>query len=357
MATITEIQNSVNALAVRVANEIDALRTEMGSVSGATPEWDTILSKPSVFPPDAHTQASSTITDFNDAVDARIALAGGGDTPDWASITGKPATFPPEAHTQASSTITDFDAAVDARIALAGAGDGNVVGPAGGVVDGELTLFNGTTGAAIKGSGAVISANGKSLVATDYAGMRALLTLVPGTDVQASSAKLTALAAQTWAADKLTYQTGAGSLDVTDLSATGRTIIGLSDFDALRGQLTLKENIILAIGDEDTVLTTGVRKRVFRMPYGMTGIEVRASLATAQTSGALVTVDINESGASIISTKITIDNGELTSTSAATSPFVSDATLADDAEITIDVDQVGDGTAKGLKVYLIGRRV
>jgi hypothetical protein len=36
---------------------------------------------------------------------------------------------------------------------------------------------------------------------------------------------------------------------------------------------------------------------------------------------------------------------------------ISDTSLADDAEITIDIDQIGDGTAKGLKVILIGTYV
>ena len=88
----------------------------------------------------------------------------------------------------------------------------------------------------------------------------------------------------------------------------------------------------------------------------MTVTDVRASLTTAQTSGSIFTVDINESGTSIISTKLTIDNTEKTSTTAATPPVISDSSLADDAEITIDIDQIGDGTAKGLKVYLIGTR-
>jgi hypothetical protein len=30
--------------------------------------------------------------------------------------------------------------------------------------------------------------------------------------------------------------------------------------------------------------------------------------------------------------------------------------LADDAEITIDIDQIGNGTATGLKITLIGTR-
>jgi hypothetical protein len=89
----------------------------------------------------------------------------------------------------------------------------------------------------------------------------------------------------------------------------------------------------------------------------MTVTSVRASLTTAQTSGSIFTVDINEDGVSILSTKLTIDNTEKTSTTAATAPVISDTALADDAEITIDVDQIGNGTAAGLKLTLIGTRV
>lgn len=113
--------------------------------------------------------------------------------------------------------------------------------------------------------------------------------------------------------------------------------------------------IAAACSDETTALTTGTAKVTFRMPFAFVLTEVRASLTTAQTSGSIFTVDINEAGASVLSTKITVDNGEKTSTTAATAPAISDLNLADDAEITVDIDQVGDGTAKGLKVYLIGR--
>jgi hypothetical protein len=86
----------------------------------------------------------------------------------------------------------------------------------------------------------------------------------------------------------------------------------------------------------------------------MTLTAVRASLTTAQASGAIFTVDINESGSTILSTKLTIDNTETTSTTAATPAVISDTALADNAVITIDIDQIGDGAAAGLKVYLIG---
>ena len=119
---------------------------------------------------------------------------------------------------------------------------------------------------------------------------------------------------------------------------------------------TIPVEIVVAASDESTALTTGTAKVTFRMPHAMTLSSVRASLSTAQASGNIFTVDINESGTSVLSTKLTIDNTEKTSTTAATPAVISDTALADDAEITIDIDQIGNGTAKGLKVTLIGYR-
>jgi len=114
--------------------------------------------------------------------------------------------------------------------------------------------------------------------------------------------------------------------------------------------------MVVAISDETTALTTGTGKMTVRAPCAINLTAVRGSLTTAQGSGSIFTVDINEGGASILSTKLTIDNTEKTSTTAATPAVISDATIADDAELTFDIDQVGDGTAKGLKVTLIGTR-
>ena len=116
------------------------------------------------------------------------------------------------------------------------------------------------------------------------------------------------------------------------------------------------ESIIVACSDEATALTTGTSKVTFRMPYAMTVSGVKASLSTAQTAGAIFTVDINEGGTSILSTKLTIDNTEKTSATAAIAAVLSDTALAADAEITVDIDQVGDGTAKGLKITINGSR-
>jgi hypothetical protein len=116
------------------------------------------------------------------------------------------------------------------------------------------------------------------------------------------------------------------------------------------------ESFVLDVGDETTALTTGTAKKTFRMPYGFTLSDVRCSVTTAPT-GSAITVDINESGTTILSTKLTIDATEKTSTTAATPAVISDADLADDAEMTIDIDVVGSTIAgAGLKVYLIGSR-
>ena len=112
--------------------------------------------------------------------------------------------------------------------------------------------------------------------------------------------------------------------------------------------------LAVAVSDETTAITTGTAKITFRMPFAMTVTAVRASLAVASSSG-LPTFDINEGGSTILSTKLTIDASEKTSTTAATAAVISDSALADDAEITIDIDVAGTG-AKGAKVYLIGTR-
>ena len=116
-------------------------------------------------------------------------------------------------------------------------------------------------------------------------------------------------------------------------------------------------SFVLACSNETTDLTTG-EKVVFRMPFAYTVTAVRASLTTAGTGGTLVTVDINEGGTTILSTKITIDASETTSTTASTAPVISDSDLANDAEMSIDIDAIGStNPGKGLKVYIIGYRV
>lgn len=117
--------------------------------------------------------------------------------------------------------------------------------------------------------------------------------------------------------------------------------------------------IPVAVSDESTALTTGVTKVSFRMPFEMNPVqEARASVRTAPTGAALI-VDINKDtgggAVSILSTKLSIDAGEKTSTTAAVPAVLSSTVLEDDCEVTIDIDQIGSTIAgAGLKVYLIG---
>lgn len=153
------------------------------------------------------------------------------------------------------------------------------------------------------------------------------------------------------------------ALDLTKRSELNRQLLrsevdqNWTDIEnAINDGTNTRIEIGVACSDETTDLTTGTAKVTFRMPCAMTLEEVRASVTTAPT-GATLTVDINEGGTTILSTKLTIDAGEKTSTTAATPAVISDTSISDDAEITIDIDQIGSTVAgAGLKVWLIGNR-
>ena len=140
-------------------------------------------------------------------------------------------------------------------------------------------------------------------------------------------------------------------------SLLGRSTASTGDVEVLTTATILKqkpESITIAVSDETTDLTTGTAKVTFRMPYAFTLTAVRASVNTAPV-GSTIVVDINESGTTILSTKLSIDAGEKTSTTAASAAVISVPAFADDDEISFDIDQIGSSTAgKGLKVTLIG---
>ena len=176
--------------------------------------------------------------------------------------------------------------------------------------------------------------------------------------------------------DTATYQVSDADLDdLADGSLTGTLVAAAST--SARGSVELatdgetagsvavqgndtrlvnagKVEIGVAISDETTAITTGTAKITFRMPSAMTLTAVRLSLTTVSSSGT-PTVDINEAGTTVLSTKLSCDANEKTSTTAATAAVISDSALADDAEITIDIDTAGTG-ATGAKVWLIGTR-
>lgn len=112
-----------------------------------------------------------------------------------------------------------------------------------------------------------------------------------------------------------------------------------------------------------TNITTGTTKGSLVLPYGMVLSPVNqrgiyASLSEAQPSGTPLTVDVKRNGTSILNVKLTFDNGERSTLTAALPPTLvpgGDVLAAGD-EITFDVQQVGTAGAKGLQIYLAGQR-
>lgn len=132
-----------------------------------------------------------------------------------------------------------------------------------------------------------------------------------------------------------------------------------SSGDLLRNS-TLADKVVFVcpLSEGTADVTSGTSKYVFRAPFDMVLDVPKASVTTAQASGGILTVDINVDGATILSTKLTIDNAEKSSATAATPPVLTPGgqIVGNDQEITIDVDQVGVAGAKGLKAYIVGTR-
>lgn len=156
-----------------------------------------------------------------------------------------------------------------------------------------------------------------------------------------------------------------GSANITTVAGDSCLLIGegggvvrMLDYRLIDGRALVESaDMLLSVTDETTNITAGVAKITFRMPYAMTLTSIpRGSLSTVQSAGSLLTVDINEGGASILSTKLTWDNSESSTSTAATPAVLSDTAMADNAEITVDIDTVGTAGARGMKLQLIGTR-
>lgn len=110
-------------------------------------------------------------------------------------------------------------------------------------------------------------------------------------------------------------------------------------------------------------MTVGAMKDSYVMPYGLKLKPVAegglfASLSIAQTGGNIFTVDILRNGLSILATRIVINNGQKTSKNAVTpATFVPNGdVLSEGDELTLSIIQMGDGSARGLRIYLTGQR-
>lgn len=194
----------------------------------------------------------------------------------------------------------------------------------------------------------------------DFAGLlldAPIITAEAGSVTNATTLKINA--APTGASNNRALWVVAGeSLFAGPITATGGGVLtGAWTINGFQANLV---ELVFAVSDETTALTTGATQFTFRMPFAMTlfagNAGVRMSLVTTPT-GSAFTVDINETGSTILSTKLTIDADEDTSLTAATEVVISDVNLADDAKITIDIDTIGSTIAgAGLKIVLKGVR-
>lgn len=113
--------------------------------------------------------------------------------------------------------------------------------------------------------------------------------------------------------------------------------------------------ILIAIGDESTPITTGTAKLTWRQPFAMTLSAIPRGSLTAASSSGNPTIDIKENGTTIFSTLLRIDSGQSTSATSAAPAVLSDTTLADNSVMTADITVAGTNAA-GLKLLLRGYR-
>lgn len=154
-------------------------------------------------------------------------------------------------------------------------------------------------------------------------------------------------------------------ISATCYNADGDQWVGSGDLLATasvsdKSVFTMTDRTVLL----DSVMTVGSNKDSFHLPFGMKLDSIIdgglfATLMTAQTNGTIFTIDVLRNDVSILVNKLLINNNQKTSkTSVTPASFVAGGDiLAASDEITFSITQVGNGTARGLRLYLVGQRV
>lgn len=156
------------------------------------------------------------------------------------------------------------------------------------------------------------------------------------------------------AVNEITVKNSATTTNPQIQATGGDTNIGINlvpkGTGIVKGELKrFMVRLLSSTTDQTTGTTVGGDYRISNR-----AITVKAVGAYVDTAGTtnLCTVDINEAGTTILSTKITIDSTEKSSETAATPSVISDSAIAADAIITFDIDAIQTTAAKGLVVWI-----
>lgn len=253
-------------------------------------------------------ESESDTNAYTDAEKTKLAgIASGAEVnvqSDWDAISGdafilnKPSTFPPSSHTQTASTITDFDTEVS----------------------------NNTD------------------VAANTAARHDAVTVVDSSEIDF-----------TLTGQQITASIVAGSIDESKLDASVNASLDLAD-SALQSQ-TFNESIVIYLGSLDTDIATTTKAAIIPyLPYNLEVSELVLEVDTAPT-GSNIEVDINVDGVSFLTTIISIDATETSSTTAATAYAIDTTTFPNSripkgSTVTVDIDQPGT-TVAGQNLVLV----
>ena len=123
-------------------------------------------------------------------------------------------------------------------------------------------------------------------------------------------------------------------------------------FDLI-GNIQLHTKYQLSCSDLTSDLVANPYAGYFRAQRALVLLQVRASVIEPSAIGP-VQVDITAGGVPLLSTPITIDQGERSSTTAAVPAVLAITSIPDDTEFVVSIVNGGAG-ARGLIVSLIGR--
>jgi hypothetical protein len=272
---------------------------------------------------------------------------------DFTQLQNVPSTFPPSAHTHVAADVTDFTTAAAAATPVQ-----SVAGRTG-----TVTLAKADVGLSNVDNTSDLSKPISTAAQTALDGKAALSHTHTASQVtDFNTAAAVAAPVQSVNGNTGTVTVAVPSASTATPQPLGTAAAGTSaDFaraDHVHPVAGLPIEFVIACSDETSDLATGTAKVTFRAPVAFLLTGVASSVNTAPTGSTLI-VDINNGANSTLSTKLSIDASEKTSATAASAAVIDMDydDIAADAEITIDIDQIGSTIAgKGLKVVLKGVR-